>query len=133
MAIVFREKILFIQRFIELYRKGRPRSIDREVLEKSATISTTFIDEVNSKLTELNGDPAKLIAALKNGEVNKFRTNKSEELEQYLRDEGYIDDYEALDKTDILIQLNAFLSGLELEDSEAQEFVDLLLGAEVSD
>ena len=75
----------------------------------------------------LNGDPIKLIEALKNGEVNKFRTNKSEELEQFILNEGYIDNYEALEKDEILIQLNALLSNMSLENTEAQNIINNIL------
>ncbi|MCF8380269.1 MAG: hypothetical protein K9H49_11865 [Bacteroidales bacterium] len=127
---MLREKILLIERFLELYRRGRPKPIDREILEKSEAVSGNFIDEVNAKLIALDGNPVKLLTALKNGEVNKFRMNKAEELEKYLRDEEYINDYEVLDKNEILIQLNAFLSGLELKDIEAESVINKLLNPE---
>ncbi|MBA7553742.1 hypothetical protein ES705_46341 [subsurface metagenome] len=123
----FQDKIKLLKRFIELYRKGRPRPVDREILEQSHAVSGNFIEEVNTKLVELVGNPIKLIQALKNREVSGFRDNKTDELEQYLTNEGYIDNHEALVKDEILVQLNALRSNLDVDTSEAESLINRIL------
>lgn len=119
----FQDKVKLLERFIELYRRGRPRPVDREILEQSDAVSGNFIEEVNIKLMELDGNPIKLIQALKNREVSGFRDNKTDELEQYLTNEGYIDNHEALGKDEILVQLSALLSNLDVDTSEAESLI----------
>lgn len=123
----FQNKVKLLERFIELYRRGRPRPIDREVLEQADAVSGNFIEEVSTKLVELEGNPVKLIQALKNREVAGFRDNKTDELEQYLTNEGYIDNQEALGKDEILVQLNALLSNLDVDTSEAESLINRIL------
>ena len=122
-------KLKFLRRFQELYRRGRSRPIDREILEQAGAVSHNFIEEVAAKLKELDGNPQELIESLKNGDVSGFRSNKTEELEQYLISEGYIDNKEALGKDAILVQLNAFLSNLALDTSETESFINGVLGS----
>ena len=38
-----------------LYRQGRPKPIDRNVLEESGAVSNSFIDEVSTLLNEQIG------------------------------------------------------------------------------
>ena len=120
----FQNKVKLLERFIELYCIGRPRPIDREILEQSDAVSGNFIEEVNTKLVELDRNPIKLIRALKNREVSGFRDNKTDELEQYLTNEGYIDYHEALGKDEILVQLNALLSNLDVDTAEAESLIN---------
>lgn len=120
-------KMKFLCRFQELYRKGRSRPITRQILEESGAVSTSFIGEVSAKLNELGGDPEKLIESLKKGGVSGFRSNKIEELEQYFISEGRIDIQDILEKETILVQLNAFLSNLELNISEAESCINRVL------
>ena len=117
----------FLNRFQELYRNGRSRHITRQILEESCAISTIFIGEVSTKLNELGGDPEKLIESLKKGGVSGFRSNKIEELEQYFISEGHIDIQDILEKETILVQLNAFLSNLELNISETESCINRVL------
>ena len=119
-------KLKFLRRFQELYRRGRSRPIDKKILEQSGAVSYSFIEEVAAKMKNLNGNPQKLIESLRNGEVSGFRSNKIEELEQYLTGEGFIDNQEVLEKDAIIVQLNAFLSNLELETSSAESFINRL-------
>ena len=123
----FQNKVKLLERFIELYRRGRSRPIDREILEQADAVSGNFIEEVSTKLMELEGNPVKLIQALKNREVAGFRDNKTDELEQYLTNEGYIDNQEALGKDEILVQLNALLSNLDVDTSEAESLINRIL------
>lgn len=120
-------KIKLLERYLELYRKGRPKFIDREVLINSGAISDSFIDVVTHKLETLNGNPKKLIQALKRSEISGFRNNKISELEEYLYGSGYLDDQEVMNNSEIMIQLNAFISNMGMEAEGAESFIQNIL------
>ena len=69
---------------------GRGRPLSRAALEASGAVSGTFIDTVSDLARDLNGDGEALIAAMREGRVDRFRTHKMEELEDYLLAEGFI-------------------------------------------
>jgi len=120
-------KIKLLERFQVLYRRGRSRPIDREVLESSAAISGSFIDEVTAKLNELKGNPKELVQTLRNGEISGFRHSKTEELEQFLLSEEYLDYQDTLNKDDIIVQLHAIISNMEMETEDAENFLNRIL------
>ena len=120
-------KIRLLERFQELYQKGRSKPIDREVLEYSGAISGSYIDAVSNKLKELNGNPKRLIEELRNGEISGFRHYKIDEFEQYLLNEEYLDYHEPVEKEDILVQLNAMISYMDMDISDAEGFINRVL------
>ncbi|HUZ61426.1 MAG TPA: hypothetical protein VMU83_21805 [Hanamia sp.] len=125
--VSIQNKTMFLQRFLELYRIGRSRPIDRDILQHSGAVSYKFIEAVTEKLKDLEWNPRKLVMALNKGEVSGFRKNKAEELEEYLTAEGYFDKEEAFSIEIILVQLHAYLSNLELDPSEAESFINRIL------
>jgi len=114
-------------RFQDLYRKGRTRPIDSDVLANSGAVTDIFMEQVVEKLEEFNRDPKQLIQALKAGEVPRFRTDNIDELEQYLMTKGYIDDEEQQEPDDILIQLQAFISNNDMQIDKAKSFIERVL------
>jgi len=110
-----------------LYRKGRTRPIDSDILTNSGAVTDTFMEQVVEKLEEFNRDPKLLIQALKQGEVARFRTDNIDELEQYLMTKGYIDDEEQQEPDDILIQLQAFISNNDMQIDKAKSFIERVL------
>lgn len=118
------KKIKLLERFQELYRRGRPKPIDREVLEQSGAISGSFIDRVSDKLVELGGNPKELIQMLRNNGISRFGQNKTDDLEQYLLNEEYLDDQDPLEKEEILVQLNAIISTMDMDISDAERFIN---------
>ena len=66
------------------------------MLEQCSAISATFIDRVAELAAHVRGDAEGLVRALREGVVERFRTSKLGELEQWLADEGYIDDQDRL-------------------------------------
>ncbi len=120
-------KVELLKRFQELYRKGRSRPIDRDVLENSGAITGAFIDKIVEKLNELNGEPKQLLQALRDGDIPRFRTDNADLLEQYLMTEGYIYDQEALETDEIIINLHAFISNSEMEIEEVENFINRIL------
>ena len=122
-----REKVNLLSRFQELYRQGRPRPIDRSVLEQSGAVSEKFIDAVSDQLKRVKGDPEKLIQALRNRNVQGFRENKMEDLEQFLLEQGYMDDQTPMKEEDIWINLKALISNLSIENGEAEKLIERVL------
>ena len=82
----------------DLWRQGRGRPVNRAVLEQSGAVSARFIDRAAELADELQGDGTALIKALRHHRLPRFQVSKTEELEQWLGDEGY---------TDTLIRLEA--------------------------
>ena len=91
-----RQRCRVVRTWVELWRQGRGRPVDRGVLEQCSAISVTFIDRVAELAAQVRGDAEALLEALGAGAVDRFRTRKLEELEQWLADRGYTDDQERL-------------------------------------
>ena len=85
-----------VRTWIELWRRGRGRPVDRGVLEQCAAVSATYIDRAAELAARVRGDGEALVGALRAGELGRFRSSKTDELEQWLADEGYTDDQERL-------------------------------------
>jgi len=121
------EKADLLERYLRLYRQGRPKPIDRGILEDCDAITDTKIDEVSDLLEEVNGNPRELLNKLWEGAVSRFYDNKKEELEAYLLENGYIDNREPMNEGAITTALQAFISNLSLSKKEAQDFLNRLL------
>lgn len=95
------------------WQQGRAPVVDRIALERSGAVSDTFIDEVSALAAELDGAAAALIAALREGHVKRFRSDKTDELETWLREHGHLTAATPLDAPDrartVLRQLGAEL------------------------
>lgn len=116
----------------EIYKQGRPKSIDREVLKNSKAVSDRFIDNVGSKLAELGNNPKDLIESLRNREVSGFRENSIDNLENYLFENNYLSDEEPMKEDDINRRITAKLSNMELSkiklsNKEAEKFLEMIL------
>jgi hypothetical protein len=116
-------KIRLLESYLELFRRGRPKPIDRQVLVQSGAISGTFIDLVSEKLQELNGDPQRLLLALGGKEVQGFLQSKLKALEQYFVGLGVIDDQQLLSPEDLQIRFTAIVSNLDIPEDQAQAFI----------
>jgi len=117
-------KIRLLHFYQELYVQGRPKPVDRQILLQSGCVSKVFIDLVMEKLQELNNDPQKLVDALRIGAVPKFPKVKVERLEQYFLDTSYLDDSPSLVPDELLIRTRAFLSNTDLQEVDAQKFLE---------
>ena len=91
-----RQRCRVVRTWVELWRQGRGRPVDRGVLEQCSAISVTFIDRVAELAAQVRGDAEALVRALQAGEVDRFRSRKLHELEQWLAEEGYVDDQDRL-------------------------------------
>lgn len=88
----FAQRCAAIRAWTELWRQGRGQPVNRAVLEQSRAVSETFIDRAAELADELQGDGTALINALRQHRLPGFRTTKASELEQWLANEGYIDE-----------------------------------------
>lgn len=98
-----------VGRSAELWRRGRGKVVDREVLEASGAVSEVFLDRVNELASSVGGDGHVLMERIKARAVSNFRADKAEELRAFLEEGGYIVDEAAL-RSD------------EIEDELRQEF-----------
>ena len=91
-----RQRHRVVRTWVELWRRGRGRPVDRGVLEQSTAVSATYIDRAADLAARVGGDGEALVRALRAGELGRFRTRKIDELELWLADEGYTDDQKRL-------------------------------------
>ena len=83
--------------WVELWRQGRGRPVDRGVLEQCGAVSAVFIDRAAELAKRVEGDGEAFLQALRDGELGHFRLSKMEELERELIDVGCIDPRPRLD------------------------------------
>ena len=126
---LLQDLIKVLRRLQELYRQGRPRPVDRQVLVASGAVSRKFIEPVDRLLRQVRGNPRRLLDHLRAGEVQGFRKNKMDKLEEYLLDEGYLDEQPRLDPEEIRVRLTALISHIRLEDRRAQQLIDEIVGS----
>lgn len=83
--------------WLQAWREGRGRPVDRAALEASGAVTEAFLDRVDALAQALDGDAARLLNALREGRVSGFRSDKREELAGYLEQEGFVDPRVPLD------------------------------------
>ena len=81
----------------ELWRQGRGKPVDRAVLDESGAVSGVFLDPVADLAKELAGDGKALVLALRDRRVRGFHVRKTDKLEKWLADKGYVDDAATLE------------------------------------
>lgn len=77
--------------------------MDREALERSGAISQVFMDRVEEKRQEVNGDPERLLAAVDG--LPRFRDDALAAFREVLEREGYLDSREPLEEARIRVEL----------------------------
>ena len=84
--------------WIEAWREGRGRPVDREVLAASGAITPVFIDRLVELAGEVGGDPRRLLHAMDTpGAVPRFWGRNRQRLEDWLRENDYLSAAEPLD------------------------------------
>lgn len=76
--------------WVEVWRHGRGRRVDRIALEKSGAVSDTFIEAVTELAEARGGDAALVIEDLKANQVARFRAGNTEQLEEYFHEQGHL-------------------------------------------
>ena len=77
--------------WIAAWRHGRGKPVDRIALERAEAVSAVFIDRVAELAHACGGDGSALVAALRRGEIPRFRQSSAEELSEWLTAEGHIE------------------------------------------
>jgi len=100
-----------LKAFVRAWQKGRGERVDRQALRDSGAVSENFIDDVTELAEKSNGDAEKIIAGLRNGEVDGFWEDKKDELEQYFEENGYIEPIDPLEPEEVRARVTqAFLA-----------------------
>ena len=116
-----------LEKLIECWEIGRGDPVDRQTLEATSAVTSTFIDRVSEIARDLNGDAEAILDAIDNKQVSGFRSDKREELEAYFREEGYIEETETLDPPLIRARMVNHLANNGLSKKNARIRVDSLL------
>lgn len=125
LEIAFRLDLLEV--FCELWKQGRGRPVDRDVLEISGALSERFLDDVVVIAAELGGDAEKLLDKLRLREdprLKGFRASNLENLERYLRENGYIDEQPVLSEGELRLRALASPAAIHLPEGIADEFLN---------
>ncbi len=98
-------RILIARHWMELARQGRGRPLAVDTIAASDTQSQTMAERISAVARDCDNDARRLIAALRAGEVRHLRAHLIKNLEQWLVDEGYIDERPVLDAEVIRLEL----------------------------
>lgn len=89
------------------WRIGRGRKVNRRVLQDSKCVSDSFIDAVAHLSSSLNGSAAGIIVGLKNKVIRRWPSAKTDELQSYLENSGYLSTETVLSPQEIRIRVLA--------------------------
>ena len=92
-----RLRIAGAEAWIEAWRVGRGRPVNRDVLAASGAVTPVFIDRLAELADEVDGDARLLLRAMDTGSVPHFRDRNRQRLEEWLREHGYLGDTDLLD------------------------------------
>jgi hypothetical protein len=82
--------------WIEAWRIGRGKPVDRSVLEEADGITANTIDRVSDKAEEVGHDAGALMRALEDGEVHRYQAGQREALKEWLQNHGHLPNREPL-------------------------------------
>jgi len=82
-------------------RVGKGKPVDRAALEASGVVSNTFIECLADLASSLGRDASRLIDAIESGQVQRWRSNTTDSLREYLEKEGYIDPEQPLSREEV--------------------------------
>ena len=104
------QRVSLLEVFCEAWNQGRGRLVDRDVLVRSRAVSDRFLDRVADTAGELGGNSDKLLAAINardDPRLRGFRKKSADNLEEFLRDNRYLDDRPILDESDLRLRVLA--------------------------
>jgi uncharacterized protein YhaN len=116
-----------LEEFVDAWRVGRGDPVDRAALEATDAVSDNFIDRVTELAEEVGGDAERLINAIHDGKIDRFRSGKADDLEEYLRANGYLVSRESLSDDEIRIRMIQGLVDHGVSRGEAAERADDIL------
>jgi uncharacterized protein YhaN len=91
-----------------LWRLGRGRPVDGELLRNSGILSERFQDPVCQLADTCDGDAQSLLAAMEQGAVPRLRRDTCQKLGEFLIDTGHLDPSTPLTPEEIQIKTYAF-------------------------
>ena len=86
------------EEWIEAWRVGRGRPVDRDVLAATGAVTPIFIERLVELAAEVDGDAGRLLQAMDTGAVPRFWDRNRMRLEEWFRENGYLDDAVPLDR-----------------------------------
>ncbi len=110
---------------MEDWRRRHHRPVDAAAVQASGLISETFMPRVIELAGQLGGHPQLLLEALRKGQVSRFRADVTDQLEQWLNDNGYL----ARDEDTSAITAAELASRTGMEVDEAANVRDWIVGA----
>ena len=118
-------RIEVLRTWIEAWRIGRGRPVDRVALEQADGVTEKMLTAVSDAADACDGDARALLEALDQRAVSGFRKDKLEQLSNWLQDRGYLDPRPILDaeqRRSFLLERCARL----LDIASLQSAIDLL-------
>ncbi|MCK5035748.1 MAG: hypothetical protein KAS73_07650 [Candidatus Sabulitectum sp.] len=94
----------------KFWRAGRGLRVDRRVLMDSNCVSKVFIDRITNMAEGLGGNAEKIITGLRNKEIQRWPTSKTEELQDYFEEHGYTSTETVLSPEEIRVHVLAVLA-----------------------
>ena len=119
-------RVSLLEVFCEAWNQGRGRGVDRDVLVQSRALSERYLDNVVAIARERDNDAEKLLAALRERTDNRlkgFRQSSADNLEGYLRDNGYLDDRPVLGESELKLRALTSPPANELPDGVASNLL----------
>ena len=92
-----RLRVAGAEAWVEAWREGRGRPVDRDVLAASGAVSPVFIDQMAALAEEVDGDGGRLLQAMDEGKTPHFRIRFRRQLEEWFQENGYLPDAAPLD------------------------------------
>jgi hypothetical protein len=80
-----------VQAWRRAWHIGRGRPVDRAALETTDAVSDRFLEDVTDLAETHQGDAAAILASLREGAVQYFRSDKVETLQAFFRKNSYLD------------------------------------------
>lgn len=123
------QKVEILEKFTELYQQGRPKAINSIVLSQSGAVTDTFLERINDVLVDSKHNPQELLRRLRDSDTSVLRYTEAKisELENYLIEEGYIDERDVLSEEEILVRLQAGISNMNIEKGEVEKLIERVL------
>lgn len=90
---------------------GRGKPVDRAILEEAPGVTERKIEAIAALAERVGGNAGELLAALERGEVPRFYQSQYEKLEEFLHQEGFVDEREKLSLEDIKDRVLANVAG----------------------
>lgn len=81
-----------VKAWLRRWRRGHAPPVTDADLQESGAVSETFFEAVSTLNRELDGDGRRLIAALRDGRVARFRSGQADKLEAHLDARGKLDE-----------------------------------------